>query len=134
MVYDANGALIKSVAVTTGGNPTRTLYIGSVYEEEISSTSTDKPYTNYYSFGGQMVGMRKGNQPTSGDNRQLRVVGDHLGSTSLVIDTSSSPQVVHRQYYKPYGEIAYTTGSDQASINLYSGSYRTTTLIIYVEN
>jgi hypothetical protein len=46
---------------------------------------------------------RKANQPTG--NGQYRIVGDHLGSTSLVVDSANPPAVVHRQYFKPYGEF-----------------------------
>jgi RHS repeat-associated protein len=48
------------------------------------------------------------------------MVGDHLGSTTLVLDTSTPPQVIHRQYYKPYGEVAVQSGSSRTSIG-YTG-------------
>ena len=67
-----------------------------------------------------MVGMRRANQLDLTSNGQHRVVGDHLGSTTLVVDTSSPPQVVHRQYYKPYGEVAYSAGSSRTTIG-YTG-------------
>jgi RHS repeat-associated protein len=34
-------------------------------------------------------------------------VGDHLGSTTLLVDTSGPPTVVQRQYYTPYGTSAF---------------------------
>src|SRR5437763_16956257 len=40
-------------------------------------------------------------------NAQYCIVADHLGSTSMIVDTSSPPNVVQRQYYKPYGESAF---------------------------
>jgi RHS repeat-associated protein len=99
----------------------RTLYIGSMYEEDISNTSDPTPpYTSYYTFSGKLVGMRLANQPDSPTDGQLRVVGDHLGSATLVIDTSSTPQVIHRQFYKPYGEVALQSGTTRTSIG-YTG-------------
>lgn len=65
------------------------------------------------------MGMRRVNQQGNSDG-QFRIVGDHLGSTSLIVDTSTPPQVVHRQYYKPYGEVARTYGSSRTTIG-YTG-------------
>jgi RHS repeat-associated protein len=102
----------------------RTLYIGNLYEEDISNTSDPTPpYTSYYSFGGKLVGMRLANQSNPATDGQLRVVGDHLGSATLVIDTYSGtggPRVIHRQFYKPYGEVALSSGSSRTSVG-YTG-------------
>ncbi len=84
---------------------TRTLYIGNLYEEDITP-GHGKAYTSYYWFGGKLVGMRKVEEFSS---KQYRVVGDRQGSTTLLVDTSTAPrpQVVQRTYYKPYGEVAW---------------------------
>ena len=69
------------------------------------------------------MGMRLANQPDPATDGQLRVVGDHLGSATLVIDTytgTGGPRVVHRQYYKPYGEVALSSGSSRTSVG-YTG-------------
>lgn len=65
-------------------------------------------YISYYSFGDKLVGMRRAN--ASAGNEQFRMVGDHLGSTTLLVDTytgTGGPRVVQRQYHKPYGETAW---------------------------
>jgi hypothetical protein len=62
--------------------------------------------------------MRLANQQASSTDGQLRVVGDHLGSTILVIDTSSTLQVIHRQFYKPYGEVALSCDSRFSNVEL----------------
>jgi RHS repeat-associated protein len=109
-VYDANGArIIKSVTDSSskeGPVTTRTLYIGGIYEETITNQPSP-PYISYYTFGGKLVGMRRANQVQSSTNGQQRIVSDHLGSTTLVVDTSNPPQVLQRQYHKPYGETAW---------------------------
>jgi len=46
---------------------------------------------------------------------QYRLVGDDLGSTTLTLDTGSPPKVVYRAYYKPYGEVAFSSGTNQTS-------------------
>ena len=60
-------------------------------------------YTVYYVFAGKMVGMRRANSGVTGADGQFRMVGDHLGSPTLILDTASPPNVVQRQYSKPYG-------------------------------
>jgi RHS repeat-associated protein len=100
--------------------PQRTLYIGSLYEEELEagpggdSTTSTTPYTSYYSFGGKLVGIRRANYSTG--NGQFRMVSDHLGSSTLIVDTSATPVVVSRQYHKPYGEVAWSGGSAMTSL------------------
>jgi RHS repeat-associated protein len=103
------GAWIKYAYVcsTTLISTTTILYIGGLYEEELNGTNTP-PYISYYQFGGKLVGMRRMNQVSG--NGQYRIAGDHLGSSTLVLDTSSPPQVVSRQYHKPYGEVAWQGG------------------------
>jgi len=98
-IYDANGQRLLT-SVTAGGTTRRTFYISGLYEEQLGSGSI-----NYYSFGGKDVGLRRVGWPSG--NGQYRLVGDYLGSTTLLVDTATPPTVVQRQYHKPYGEIAF---------------------------
>jgi RHS repeat-associated protein len=82
-----------------------TIYIGGMYEEDITPGSSITQYTSYYTFGGKLVGMRRVVGTTS---TQYRMVGDHLGSTSLIVDAQNTPAVVQRTYNKPYGEVAWS--------------------------
>ncbi len=107
-IYDANGQRLLT-SVTAGGTTRRTLYIGGIYEEQLGSGSI-----NYYSFGGKGVGLRRSGWPSG--NGQYRLVGDHLGSTTLLVDTATPPTVVQRQYHKPYGEIAWQTTPTSGSL------------------
>jgi RHS repeat-associated protein len=72
----------------------------------------------YYYLGTKMVGERKGNY--SSGNGQFRIVGDHLGSTTLTVDIAFPPSVVYRAYYKPYGEVAFQSGTSLTSVG-YTG-------------
>ncbi len=124
-IYDANGQrLLTSVAA--GGTTRRTLYIGGIYEEQLGSGSI-----NYYSFGGKGVGLRRSGWPNG--NGQYRLVGDHLGSTTLLVDTATPPTVVQRQYHKPYGEIAFqwTAGGSLTSIGFTGQRLDTDTGLMY---
>ena len=123
-VYDGNGKRLIKVSNERGpgGTPlvtTRTLYIGSLYEEEIPNGQNARAYIVYYMLGQKLVGLRRANWQGQ-SNGQFRVVGDHLGSTTLIVDTSAPPQVVQRQYYKPYGEVALSWGSSRTNIG-YTG-------------
>lgn len=111
-VYDGNGQrLVQSVTAQNGklSTQTSTLYISGLYEEVLSDAN--HPYTNYYALGSKMVGLRKANYSDPSSNGQFRIVGDQLGSTTLLVDCSTPPNVVNRQYYKPYGEVAFSTGN-----------------------
>ncbi len=110
-IYDGNDQRIIQ-NVSTGSTTTRTLYIGSFYEETLTGGS-NPPYIVYYMLGSKMVGLRRANQPGVNTNGQFRVVGDQLGSTTLIIDTAPTPNVTQREYYKPFGEVAFTSGSSR---------------------
>jgi hypothetical protein len=92
-----------AVALVRSLGESRTVYVGSLYEEQLTDAA-GRPYTVYSFLSGKLVGLRRGNRATG--NRQYRLVGDHLGSTTLLVDTSAPPQVAQRQYYSPYGEQA----------------------------
>jgi RHS repeat-associated protein len=77
--------------------------------------------TKYYFFGGRRVALRRG-----GVVQYL--LGDHLGSTSLVLDANGA-KVAEARYY-PYGETRWTAGTlptdyrftgqrEEASLGLY---------------
>lgn len=114
-VYDGNGQQVVQ-SLTTAGSTTRTLYVNKLYEEQITG-SASPPYIVYYLLGGKPVALRRANQVNSG---QYRLVGDQLGSTTLLVDSSPAAQVAQRQYHKPYGEIAWRYG---ASSGLTSRSF-----------
>ncbi len=96
--------LLAPSAVTANS----TIYIEGMYEEDITPGSTTTQYTSYYTFGGKVVGMRRVVGATS---TQYRMVTDHLGSTSLIVDAQNTPMVVQRTYNKPYGEVAWSWSS-----------------------
>ncbi len=58
--------------------------------------------TKYYTFGGQKVAMRQG-------NNVYYLGGDHLGSTSLTTDSTGG--VVSEVRYLPYGQVRWSNGT-----------------------
>jgi RHS repeat-associated protein len=74
---------------------------------------TDGIVTKYYYAGSQRIAMRK-------NGTLSYILGDHLGSTSLVTDAAGT--VISQQYYKAWGETRYTSGSEQTRYQ-YTGQY-----------
>jgi RHS repeat-associated protein len=130
--YYRNDTLLYT---NNGRSPSYPLYLdtslytpGSVLAGALlcaGSVCTSAPeYTTYYSFGGMMVGMRRAN--ASAGNGQFRIVGDHLGSTTLIVDTATPPNVVQRQYHESYGETTWqytatSTGGESLTNVAYTG-------------
>ncbi|MBL8098507.1 MAG: RHS repeat-associated core domain-containing protein [Anaerolineales bacterium] len=69
--------------------------------------------TKYYYAGSQRIAMRKNGTLTY-------ILGDHLGSTSLVTD--SNGVVISETKYKAWGEIRYSSGTEQTKYT-YTGQY-----------
>ena len=110
LTYDGDGKRVKS-DITTHLGTTTTYFVGNHYEV------TDGVVTKYYYAGSQRIAMR--------DNGTLFfLLGDHLGSTSLV--TFGNGNVVSETRYKAWGEVRYasgTTPTDYTYTGQYSDSY-----------
>jgi RHS repeat-associated protein len=86
--------LVKKAA---GGQTT--VYAGQHYEKNVSTGQE----TRYYFFGAQRIAMRQGSSTV------YWLLGDHLGSTSLTLNSSGTKTGELR--YKAYGETRYTWGT-----------------------
>ncbi|MBL8092343.1 MAG: RHS repeat-associated core domain-containing protein, partial [Anaerolineales bacterium] len=86
---------------------TTTYFVGNYYQVENGLV------TKYYYAGSQRVAMRK--------NGTLNfILGDHLGSTSLVTDANGT--VINETKYKAWGEARYSSGAEQTKYT-YTGQY-----------
>jgi RHS repeat-associated protein len=104
--YDGDGKRVKSV-LTTNLSTTTTYFVGTHYEV------TGSEITKYYYAGSQRIAMRK--------NGVLNyILGDHLGSTSLVTDANGT--VVSEMRYKAWGEVRHESGSTPTKYQ-YTGQY-----------
>lgn len=92
--YDGDGIRVKSVS-TTNIATTTTYFAGTHYEV------TNGVVTKYYYAGAQRIAMRQ-----NGDLKFL--LGDHLGSTSLVTDANGYNSIETR--YTAWGEVRYASG------------------------
>jgi RHS repeat-associated protein len=90
--YSADGARVKSMM------DGETMYfVGGHYE--VTGTGA---ITKYYSAGGSLVALRKGGTLSF-------ILADHLGSTSLVTDSSGNR--ISELRYKPWGETRFSFGA-----------------------
>ena len=105
--YDGDGKRVKS----TVNGTTTTYFIGNYYE--VTNPGANETITKYYYAGGQRIAMR-----TDGDFRFL--LGDHLGSTSLVVRGGGYYPLETR--YTAWGEVRYTNGSMQTKYQ-FTGQY-----------
>jgi RHS repeat-associated protein len=87
--YDGDGQRVKQVI-----NGATTYFVGNYYEK------TGTTITKYYYAGATRIAIRT-------DSTLTYLLGDHLGSTSVVTDSSGTLLVETR--YKPFGEVRYAT-------------------------
>lgn len=111
-VYDYTGQRVaKAYTPASGGATTKTVYIGTVYEENYVNnicTGTVK----YVYAGSQRVAMKTHSFSGSPDSVYYFQT-DHLGSTNLLTDSSGN--VVRNTQYCPFG--GSFMGSDTGSVD-----------------
>jgi RHS repeat-associated protein len=85
------------------------LFVGNYYEK------TGSTITKYYYAAATRIAVRTGSTLTY-------LLGDHLGSTSIV--TNSSGALLMETRYKPFGEVRYaTTGQTLPTKYTFTGQY-----------
>jgi RHS repeat-associated protein len=99
-VYDGDGNLVKKVK--PGGS--KTIYIGGIYEVDKDASDAVMRTITYYPAGGAMRINISG-----GSNSVYYILKDHLGSASVVTDSTGT--IVGEQRYYPYGETRFTSGT-----------------------
>jgi len=119
--YDGNGnQVIATEGVTT------TVYLGNYFEWTTSTANMVK----YYYAGSTRVAMRKGTA------NPLWLLGDHLGSTSLVANYDGTIYIngttPARQGYKAWGEKRYPAGASPLPTTFrYTGQRESSSLGLY---
>jgi RHS repeat-associated protein len=108
----AGSKRVKSVMQTNYASTT-TYFVGNYYE--VVGTQVNK----YYYAGSQRIAIPQGDDVRKNGTLTF-IVGDHLGSTSLV--TNASGVVINQTQYKAWGETRYTSGTEQTKYT-YTGQY-----------
>ncbi|NJN80358.1 MAG: hypothetical protein HC797_07750, partial [Anaerolineales bacterium] len=93
--------------LTTNAGSTTTYFVSNYYEV------VNGLVTKYYYAGTQRIAMRK-------DGVLSYILGDHLGSTSIITDSSGN--VISETKYKAWGETRYSSGSNPSNYT-YTGQY-----------
>ncbi|GAB1472091.1 hypothetical protein MASR2M66_29690 [Chloroflexota bacterium] len=104
--YDGDGKRVTSTIATNIANTT-TYFVGNYYE------LTGTTVTKYYYAGTQRIAMRK-------DGTLYYLIGDHLGSTSIVTDANGA--IVSETKYKAWGEVRSELGTSPSNYT-YTGQY-----------
>ena len=117
-VYDGDGNQVK--AIVTGGDLTiDTIFIGTYYQqtttldESVSPTVETTEWEKYYYAGSVRLAMREDTDDP------LYLIGDHLGSTSLVLDSAGLE--VAKQSYLPFGEDWGVSATDLPTDYTFTG-------------
>lgn len=110
--YNADNARVARKA-----NGQTTVYFGGLWEDTLGVKQF-----KYYTFNGQIVAQRE-----VGTNTVLYMHGDHLGSVSLV--TNSSKAIVSQQEFDAWGKVR-SGGISQTSVN-YTGQRLDGTGLLY---
>jgi hypothetical protein len=110
--HGTSGKRVKSVMTMTTSVAT-TYFVGAHYEV------TDGIVTKYYYAGSQRIAIPQGDDVRK-DGTLNFIVGDHLGSTSLVTDASGN--VLSEMRYKAWGEVRHASGSEVTKYQ-YTGQY-----------
>ncbi|HEU4323529.1 MAG TPA: RHS repeat-associated core domain-containing protein [Roseiflexaceae bacterium] len=111
-IYNADNARVGRIA---GGQTT--VYFGGLWEDTLGVKQT-----KYYTFNGKIVAQRD-----VATNTVLYQHGDHLGSVSLV--TNSSKAMVSQQEFDAWGKVR-SGGVSQTSVN-YTGQRLDGTGLLY---
>ncbi|MBI3242659.1 MAG: RHS repeat-associated core domain-containing protein [Chloroflexi bacterium] len=106
-VYDGDGNLVKKVKGTT-----TTVYVGT-YEVELTNSVVTKK-TSYYPGGAMRVDI------VGGSNTLYYSLKDHLGSASVLLDSSGNLVTNGEQRYYPFGESRIVS-ADLKTNHLFTG-------------
>ncbi|MEW6085138.1 MAG: RHS repeat-associated core domain-containing protein [Chloroflexota bacterium] len=113
-IYDGDGNLVKKIKP----DGSKTIYVGGLYEVDKNAGGTVTKTTVYYPAGGAM----------RVNGTLYYVLKDHLGSASVVTDTSGN--VLGEQRYYPFGETRLSAGTLYTD-KLFTGQREMTGLGIY---
>ena len=119
-VYDGDGNRVKATV-----NSVTVVYIGIYYEW----SGTPSTMVSYYYAGSVRIAMRVGSGP--GATGLSWLVGDHLGSTSIVADNNGAS--IGGVTYKPFGETESTWGTVPTK-RLFTGQILEASLGLYFFN
>lgn len=107
--YDAAGQRVVKLVRKQGGQLTRTIYVGSLFERTtiITTTMTSTHDTLHILDGTTRVATAGAGLPLPGDATPPVAyhLDDHLGSSTVVLDHLGA--LFNREEYTPFGETSF---------------------------
>ena len=108
-VYDSAGRRVKKLVRKQGGQVEATVYVGGLFEHHrlIRNGSVRENNTLHVMDDGQRVAVLRVGDPFPDDTSPALSyqLGDHLGSSALVVDDTGS--AVRREEFTPHGETSF---------------------------
>jgi RHS repeat-associated protein len=110
-LYDASGQRVKKLVRKQTGGVEVTIYIDGVFEHHrlVNSGSTRENNTLHVMDNQSRIAMVRAGAAFPDDGAPDKPVkyhlGDHLGSSNVVLDDSGS--LINREEYTPYGETSF---------------------------
>ena len=98
-LYDGDGNLVKK----TKPDGSKTIYVGGLYEVDKTGSTVTRTVTYYPAGGAMRINI------VGGNNTLYYILKDHLGSASVVTDSTGT--IVGEERYYPYGETRFTSGT-----------------------
>jgi RHS repeat-associated protein len=104
-LYDANGQRVKKLVRKQGGQVEVTVYIDGIFEHHVQGDTENN--TVHVMDNQSRIALVRVGQPFADDTTPAVKyhLGDHLGSSNLVIDDAGS--WVNREEHTPYGETSF---------------------------
>lgn len=108
-LYNAEGQRVKKLVRKQGGQYEATIYIDGIFEHNrtIQGSTTRENNTLHIIDNSNRIALVRIGNPFPGDSTPAVKyhLGDHLGSSSVVIDSTGS--WLNREDYTPYGETSF---------------------------
>jgi RHS repeat-associated protein len=126
VAYDGQGNRVRR-DLWKNGIDYQTLYVGPHYERRSSITGQDRRTSLYHAFGRLVAERIRAYTPDqdSNDPEQIRYFfADHLGSTSLVWNSSGAAELAAT--YRPYGFDHYSWSAGSSNPNQLTTGYKFT--------
>jgi RHS repeat-associated protein len=126
--YWAYVAALFRAAQNVTPTPTMTASPSPTVTPTVASMPSGVTWRSYYFAGAQRVAMRVVGDPVPANNGVFYILGDHLGSTNVVVDEDGIEVAELR--YKAWGETRFTSGSTTTDY-LYTGQREEASIGLY---
>ena len=105
-LYDASGQRVKKLVLKQDGTVESTVYVDGIFEHHIWAAGQENIRLHVMDNQQRIALVRVGTEHPLDPSPAIQFhLGDHLGSSSLVIDNAGA--WINREEYTPYGETTF---------------------------